>query len=98
VASTGERWRYCEGYVYNRTHDLLFEHAWLLGPDGTAWETTWTDTANMFYLGLAFGLAEVVRLVEDSEEPLLFGDWDRGFRLLRSHRECCSRPSAACGR
>ena len=92
VASEDDRWRYCEGYAYNRKHGVLFEHAWLIGPDGTARETTWTDTANTYYLGLAFSLADVAALMEDSDAPLLFGDWDRGFRLLQSHGDCCSRP------
>ncbi|WP_155992298.1 hypothetical protein [Nocardioides sp. URHA0032] len=95
AATAAERggWRYCEGYAYDLTQDLLFEHAWLLDPDGTAWETTWTDTTNVVYLGMAFDMDELLELLEESDEPLLFGDWDRGWPLLRSHYECCRRLS-----
>jgi hypothetical protein len=82
-------WRYCEGYVYNVKHDVLFEHAWLLDADGEFRETTWTDTTDMVYLGVPFGASEAAGLRRESDQPLLFGDWDRGFRLLRSHRSCC---------
>lgn len=86
-------WRYCEGYAFNARHGVPFEHAWLLNSEGMAWETTWTNTTDVAYLGMSFEITDVAQALEMSETPLLFGDWDRDFQLLMSHTRCC-RPSA----
>lgn len=45
---------YVEGYALRPRLGILIHHAWLMEPDGTAIDVTWTDTADCLYFGVAF--------------------------------------------
>ena len=90
LVAQGASIQYCEGYAYNARYGGVFEHAWLVLDDKHVWETTWSSAEHVTYLGLTFGPSDMLDLLEDSDNSLLFGDWDRNFRLLLSHRDCCA--------
>lgn len=80
---------YVEGYAYLAQHDMAYEHAWLEDEDGNVIETTWPTPAQA-YLGLEVPPSTLVDLLAlDDCAPFLFGDWARGFALLREHAQCC---------
>lgn len=83
-------WSYCEGYAYHSGHDILFEHAWLCNAQGIALETTCEDITGVVYLGVRFPIVTVAQAMSAVAGSMLFGDYARGFRLIRSHEACCA--------
>lgn len=90
LVAQGTAVQYCEGYAYNALYGGVFEHAWLLLDGTQVWETTWPSAKHVTYFGLTFGPSDMLDLLDLSNKSRLFGDWDHGFRLLRSHRHCCA--------
>lgn len=83
---------YVEGYAYLAGIDVAFEHAWLEDEVGNVLETTWKSPAQA-YFGIPMALETLHDLAfADDRESFLFGDWVRGFPVLRSHARCCNMP------
>lgn len=91
AASLGLELRYVEGYAVPREFHLPFEHAWLEDTDGNVFETTWTPATDTAYAGVPFELEQLVEGLHESPQPMIFGDYMRGFRFHEAHRRCCLR-------
>ena len=87
--------RYTEGLAFaelapgDRT---LFEHAWLEDEFGMVYETSWRPRVDTVYLGIPFSADEIITGQMTERGPMIWGDYTRGFPLLRAHAHCCEVP------
>jgi hypothetical protein len=89
VTSFPRVYRYCEGYLYDRTLGIAFLHAWVVNQRGEMAEPTTTLTGgqeNYLYIGLSF-TAESYAGATVTSSGLSTFDTGRGvnWRLIYAH-------------